>query len=62
MTYEMRWLNVSEVIGKSMLTPLLEDRHVVREELVVGETGVQKGKAHTDARLITDKEEPAWFR
>jgi hypothetical protein len=45
-----------------MLTPLLEDRHVVREELVVGETGVQKEEAHADARLITDKEEPAWLQ
>jgi hypothetical protein len=56
-------LNVSEVIEKSRLTSLPEDRFVVREELV-GETGVQKEEAHADAKLVTDnlKEEPAWLR
>jgi hypothetical protein len=58
-------LNVSEVIEKSRLTspPSPEDCFVIQEELV-GETGVQKEEAHADARLITDKEEPAcqWLR
>jgi hypothetical protein len=43
-------LNVSEVIEKSRLTSLPEDRFVVREELI-GETSVQKEEAHADARL-----------